>query len=588
MANRRTLLSTALPAAALALLVAAPSAAGPGPSASASSLRAEARGVAGALTLRLEPHSVRAGGFSLRVQQADGSLLVTPPGPSRTVRGTVLELPGAQIAGALLADGFHGLLIDPGPGPDQWIEAAASVAVPPEYDPALSGAATEGPRQDAAAVPPPAAAGADNCAMNGLCVADLVVDVDHPTYQGAGLDALEVVARAEAVVAASNLRYESQFRITHRLTAIVVRASAAHDPYTIRCSDGSVCQSGQGCTVGTSTVTCGHALLGQIGTEWGPGQHPDVPRDAVRVFTGQSVEFGGLSQTAAICNHQSGGWVQGLDVSCVRTGIHTHELGHLWGSDHTTAGIMINGGSNCASAFAGSSLTSIPQRRDLVDQSCLDLLADRIFADGFESGDTSAWSSVQDPGGRLTVFGGAGTLFGARSLRVSVTSADPAWVRDDRPAGERRYRARFYADLSGLQMQELSQLRILEATSPASGPVVRVSLRRSGGRFLVRGRVRSDDDTYKLTPETEVPGTGAQRIEIDWRAATAPGASDGHLRLWVNGNDPVEAAAVDNDTRPLEWVRLGALGAIDHPATQGSFVVDAFDSRRDQPIGAEP
>lgn len=556
---------------------------------------ARVQGVAGTLTLTLEAHSVRATGFTLRVQQADGSLAATAPGASRTMRGTVGELPGARVAGALRADGFHGLLIDPGPGPDQWITPTGSIVDEAEADPSWREHA-EGLAARSSRVAAPLAAGVDNCAVGGLCVAELVVDADHQAFLAAASDPLEALARAEAIVAAANLRYEVQFAITHRLTAVLVRASAAHDPYTVRCSNGAACNPQEGCRENCdpqgehcTVVTCGDSLLGLIGLEWALGAHAGIPRDTVRVFTGQHVEFGGLSHMSGICNARNGGWVWGFEVGLVRAGIHIHELGHMWGSDHTTAGIMIPGGSDSTAPFAAASLTSIPQRRDLVDQSCLGQLVDRIFADGFESGSTAAWSSIQDPGGRLTVFSGAGTLVGTRSLRLTIASADPVWLRDDRPADERRYRARFYLDLSDLQLPELGQLRILEATSPSGGgPVVRLTLRRSGGRFLVRGRVRDDYGSYRLTPELEVPGTASQRIEIDWRAATAPAAGDGHLRLWVNGGSPVEITAVDNDTRTLEWVRLGALGVIDHPAMAGDLVLDAFDSRRDQPIGPEP
>ena len=56
-----------------------------------------------AVTLRLQPHSVRAPGFRLLVAGADGVPRPAPASPSAVVRGTVLEWPGSVVTGSLRA-----------------------------------------------------------------------------------------------------------------------------------------------------------------------------------------------------------------------------------------------------------------------------------------------------------------------------------------------------------------------------------------------------------------------------------------------------------------------------------------------------
>ena len=76
----------------------------------------------------------------------------------------------------------------------------------------------------------------------------------------------------------------------------------------------------------------------------------------------------------------------------------------------------------------------------------------------------------------------------------------------------------------------------------------------------------------------------SQAVEIDWRAATAPGANDGYLTLWINGLEKATLTALDNDTRRMDQVRLGAVSGID-AGTRGTYYFDAFASRRLSPIG---
>jgi len=76
-------------------------------------------------------------------------------------------------------------------------------------------------------------------------------------------------------------------------------------------------------------------------------------------------------------------------------------------------------------------------------------IPDLIFADGFENGNLSAWTTSSGTG--LTVSTTA-ALSGTYGLRVSITSNTAMYVQDDTPNGETRYRARFRFDPNSIAM----------------------------------------------------------------------------------------------------------------------------------------
>ena len=57
-------------------------------------------------------------------------------------------------------------------------------------------------------------------------------------------------------------------------------------------------------------------------------------------------------------------------------------------------------------------------------------------------------------------------------------------------------------------------------------------------------------------------------IEMDWRAATAVGANNGGLTLWIDGTQQANLTGVDNDTRRIDRARLGALTGMDTGTTR--------------------
>ena len=76
---------------------------------------------------------------------------------------------------------------------------------------------------------------------------------------------------------------------------------------------------------------------------------------------------------------------------------------------------------------------------------------------------------------------------------------------------------------------------------------------------------------------------GWNAIEFDWRAATAAGANDGGLTMWVGGIQQADLTGIDNDTLPVHSARLGALNV--PTTTRGTIFLDTFESHRQNYIG---
>ena len=61
----------------------------------------------------LEPHSVRAAGYQVLVQGANGAVTAPKGGPVRTLRGTVRGRPGCRVAGAVVVGAGTGASVVP-------------------------------------------------------------------------------------------------------------------------------------------------------------------------------------------------------------------------------------------------------------------------------------------------------------------------------------------------------------------------------------------------------------------------------------------------------------------------------------------
>ena len=210
------------------------------------------------------------------------------------------------------------------------------------------------------------------------------------------------------------------------------------------------------------------------------------------------------------------------------------------------------------------------------------LLADSIFSNGFESGNLSAWSSSTTDAGDLSVTT-ASALVGSYGLQAVINDNNSIYVTDDSPNAETRYRARFYFDPNSISMANNDAHYLLYGYTDTSTIVVRVELRYSKGNYQLRASIRNDSSGWTNSSWFSI-SDASHFIEIDWRGSTASGANNGSLTFWIDGIQRANLTGVDNDTRRIDRVQLGAVSGIDS-GTRGTYYFDAFESRRQTYIG---
>jgi hypothetical protein len=208
-------------------------------------------------------------------------------------------------------------------------------------------------------------------------------------------------------------------------------------------------------------------------------------------------------------------------------------------------------------------------------------LPDLIFADGFESGNLSAWSSSTTNGGALSASTSA-ALAGTYGLQAAINSNTSIYVTDDLPNAEPRYRTRFYFDPNSIVMAAGNAHYLFYGYSGTATVVLRVELRYSGG-YQVRAALLNNGTTWTTSAWFNL-SDAPHFLELDWRASTAAGANNGGLTLWIDGTQSANLTGVANDTRRIDRVRLGPVAGID-TGTRGTEYFDAFESRRQTYIG---
>ena len=229
---------------------------------------------------------------------------------------------------------------------------------------------------------------------------------------------------------------------------------------------------------------------------------------------------------------------------------------------------------------ATSTPTSTPTRTSTATGPPTDL--DLIFADGFESGDLSAWTSSSTDLGDLSVSPSA-ALLGSQGLQAVIDDNIAIFVRDDTPNSESRYRARFYFDPNSVIMVNGNAHFLLQGYAGTSKNVLRVDFRFSNGVYQVSAGAFTDSATWVSTPWSTITDA-SHAIELDWRAASAAGANNGSLTLWIDGLQQADLTGIDNDTRRIDLVAFGATSGIGS-GTRGTCFFDAFESHRITYIG---
>jgi chitodextrinase len=208
-------------------------------------------------------------------------------------------------------------------------------------------------------------------------------------------------------------------------------------------------------------------------------------------------------------------------------------------------------------------------------------IVDPIFSDGFESGGFSSWSATLADGGDLSVSP-ASALSGGYGVQAVINDNNAIYMMDNTPNAEPHYRARFYFDPNSIVMADRDSHYLFYGYA-GTAPVLRVELRNSKGNYQLRAAARNDSNGWANSSWTTISDT-PHVIEFDWRAASIAGANDGTLAFWIDEVQAASLSGIDNDTRRIDTIQLGAVAEID-AGTRGTYYFDAFESRRASYIG---
>lgn len=205
-------------------------------------------------------------------------------------------------------------------------------------------------------------------------------------------------------------------------------------------------------------------------------------------------------------------------------------------------------------------------------------LPNLIFADGFESGNFSAWSSVTNSSNGNTISVSSGNASeGTYKMQTTVGSQN-RYVTDQTPAAETSYRARFYFNPNGVTGNNTTR-QIMRGMN-GNTTVFTLSVRRQcstqncsqGNDWQVGVTVsRAGGSGSTSTNWYTIPSNGYTAIEIAWasgNAATFSLSTGGVVRQTLTG--------LNTSAYALESIELGPRGS-----TLGStWYFDNFTSAR--------
>ncbi len=301
--------------------------------------------------LELSPSSVRAPGYQLLVQGADGSIEPRVAPAPTTYTGSVAGFPGSRVSASLHGGGLHAMLVLQDGAPPWTVQpvertqtSSAAHYVYPSDASLATGSLCATLNAGGSSLPQGTAAGVD---LGIHKIIDLACDADVQFFQLNGSSLAAAQADVEAHISAVQTIYASSAKVLYNITAILVR-TAEPDPYS-----------------SSNPFT----LLNQLADHWNSSQG-SIPRDTVHLFTGRSLDGSviGVAQLDVICNLPN---AYGLSQTTAAqfsndVGLVAHELGHNWASNHCDGtpdcGVMCSALGGCTgnlSAFGNFAQTAI-------------------------------------------------------------------------------------------------------------------------------------------------------------------------------------------------------------------------------------
>ena len=308
------------------------------------------------VTLELWSHSVR--GESMRVREEIGKDIwrVLDAGPVRTVRGRVLEIEDARVAGSVSERGLMAGIEAPEFG-EYWIEPVAqglragddTLHVVYRAEDVIGKGGICGV-VDGMEVEHGGHEGHTHASRGGpcgsqVCVTEIAIDTDVEFLVALG-NTTAAQLRIEDIMNLVTWQYESQVGITYEIVEIMLRTSE-EDPY--------------------SSTDAG-TLLNQFRSHWNASQG-GIQRDVAHLFTGKEIDSDtiGIAWVGVICTGSAYGLSQtpyNGSFSC-KASLVAHELGHNWSAPHCECpGNTMNPSNTCFRIFTSGTQAIIENHRD--------------------------------------------------------------------------------------------------------------------------------------------------------------------------------------------------------------------------------
>ena len=151
--------------------------------------------------------------------------------------------------------------------------------------------------------------------------------------------------------------------------------------------------------------------------------------------------------------------------------------------------------------------------------------------------------------------------------RPTYNNNTAEFMTDWTPWLEPHYRAQFWFNPNGITLATNDAHYIFYAISHDGAlGVARVELVKTSAGYKMRVGALTDASKSSFVgmalPTTTVPNA-LHKIETEWKAATAPGANNGVLTLWIDGTQIDSLTNLDNDTRRVDGAQLGPVAGID-------------------------
>ena len=163
-------------------------------------------------------------------------------------------------------------------------------------------------------------------------------------------------------------------------------------------------------------------------------------------------------------------------------------------------------------------------------------------------------------------WGGAFTLDGAGTEISGV---------DNLPNAETTFALEFMLDPNSLTMTHIDTFRFINAPSPGPGSFAFIAdFRKSGAEYRFQVKGRNDAGALEALDDV-VLVDGPNLIRIEWEAASAPGANDGIIEVFLEGVSQDSITTLDNDQHNITSIQFGPSSGID-AGTSGTFYIDRY------------